>query len=73
MITTVIKETIEMRTIITENDVTIEEVGGVMAEVKAVEVVVVEEANEVTITIIVSKTKIRVRSMAGTSVKNVSW
>jgi hypothetical protein len=62
-----------MRTIITENDVTIEEVGGVMAEVKAVEVVVVEEANEVTITIIVSKTKIRVRSMAGTSVKNVSW
>jgi hypothetical protein len=72
MIETVIEETIEMRIMTTEEDVTIEEVGVVMAEVEAVEVVMVEEANEVTITLIVFITKIRVRFMAGTSGENVS-
>ena len=72
MIKTVIEETIEMKIMTTEEDVTIEEVGVVMAEVEAVEVVMVEEANEVTITLIVFITKIRVRFMAGTSGENVS-
>jgi hypothetical protein len=72
MIKTVIEETIEMKIMTTEEDVTIEEVGVVMAEVEAVEVVMVEEANEVTITLIVFITKVRVRSIAGTSGENVS-
>ena len=50
MITTVIEGTTEMRIMMTEEDATTKEVGVVMAEVEAVEVVVVEEANEVTIT-----------------------
>jgi hypothetical protein len=42
MITTVIEETIEMRIMITEEDITIKEVGVVVAEVEAVEAVMVE-------------------------------
>ena len=42
MITTVIEETIEMRIMITEEDLSIKEVGVVVTEVEAVEVVMVE-------------------------------
>ena len=42
MIETVIEETIEMRIMITEEDLSIKEVGVVVTEVEAVEVVMVE-------------------------------
>jgi hypothetical protein len=42
MITTVIEETIEMRIMITDEDLSIKEVGVVVTEVEAVEVVMVE-------------------------------